>query len=46
MMQMLVHKDFEPIVRTDSFNMASFFSFDVLLIFIYLLFQKARPVSA
>ena len=46
MMQMLVHKDVEPIVRTDSFIMASFFSFDVLLIFIYLLFQKARPVSA
>ena len=46
MMQMLVHKDFEPIVRTDSFIMASFFCFDVLLIFIYLLFQKARPVSA
>ena len=36
MMQMLVHKDVEPIVRTDSFIMASFFSFDVLLIHIYL----------
>ena len=45
-MQMLVHKDFESIVRTNSFIMAPFFSIDVLSIFIYLLFQKARPVLA